>query len=56
MTEVSSGAGWLGNATESYFSGLVVTALGRLSRRSLQAATAVGGVISISGKNSRKGM
>jgi hypothetical protein len=41
--------------TSSYFSGLVATTLGRASRRSLHAATAVGGVISIRGKNSRNG-
>jgi hypothetical protein len=56
LSQVSSSVGWLGNATKSYFSGLVVTALERVSRRSLHAATAAGGVISISDKNSRKGM
>ena len=41
--------------TSSYFSGLVATTLGRASRRSLQAATAFGGAISINGRNSRNG-
>ena len=48
--------GQVRNLSLSYFSGRVAAALGRASRRWLHAATAVGGAISINGRNSRNGM
>ena len=48
--------GQVRSLSSSYFSGRVVAALGRASSRWLHAATAVGGAISINGRNSRNGM